>query len=456
MLEQAFQTHLQKEQFWQAGDKVVVATSTGVDSMVLLWLLTHLPQKQRPQVVVAHVNHELRAQSTAEEKYLTQFCRLHAIPLRIQHWPKASHPETGVEAAARQFRYAFFDQVMRTESAHYLVTAHHGDDQLETLHMKLVRSGELHEMRGIRQVRPFKTGTLIRPLLPFSKQQLRDYADQIGLRYYEDQTNQEQTVLRNRMRHAVVPLLKRENPHLIQNANRFSQSLTQMVAHQDDLTAALLPLLAIKKQPAAIEGRLDQLDGLNQTQQRALWQLVWQRYFKTLPALKAAQLMQVQQLLANPQKPQGQVALNNGIIFEKQYRCFRIGVHQIVDSLVKTRTLAINEWLRLKNGEQVGVFDIDHLPNQVQRQQVVWLAPEEWPLQLRALQATDRIMLDKAHHKTIQRLWIDTKTPQAKRQNAWAVWTPNQLLGRPDLRISALFNREQTGKIRYILCYLDD
>lgn len=53
-----------------------------------------------------------------------------------------------------------------------------------------------------------------------------------------------------------------------------------------------------------------------------------------------------------------------------------------------------------KNGEQVGVFDIDHLPNQVQRQQVVWLAPEEWPLQLRALQATDRIMLDKAHHKT--------------------------------------------------------
>ncbi|MSD84004.1 tRNA lysidine(34) synthetase TilS [Lactobacillus curvatus] len=456
MLEQAFQTHLQKEQFWHAGDKVVVATSTGVDSMVLLWLLSHLPKKLRPQVIVAHVNHELRAQSTAEEAYLRRFCQEHALPLHIQHWAQASHPKTGIESAARHFRYAFFHQVMQTESAHYLVTAHHGDDQLETLLMKLVRSGELHEMRGIRQVRPFKTGTLIRPLLPFSKQQLRDYADQIGLGYYEDQTNQAPTVLRNRMRHAVVPLLKQENPHLIQNANRFSQSLIQLVAQQDELTAALLPLLAIKGHSTAIEGRLDQLDALNQPQQRALWQLVWQRYFKALPALKLTQLMQVQQLLANPQKPQGQVALNNGVIFEKQYRYFRIGRQPTADFSFETRTLTVNEWLRLKNGEQIGIFDIDHLPNQVQRQQVVWLAPKDWPLQLSALQATDRIMLDKTHHKTIHRLWIDTKTPQSKRQNAWAIWTPNQLLGRPDLRISALFNHEQTGKIRYILCYLED
>ncbi|KRM24459.1 tRNA lysidine(34) synthetase TilS [Latilactobacillus graminis] len=458
MLEQVFQTKIQKQKFWQPGEKVIVATSTGVDSMVLLWLLLHLPKAQRPQIIVAHVNHELRVQSDTEEAYLQRFCQMHHVPLRVQHWPQTDHPQTGIEAAARAFRYTFFAQVMQAEAANYLLTAHHGDDLLETLLMKLIRSGELHEMRGIRQERPFESGTLIRPLLPFSKQEIRDYAAQVGLIYYEDQTNHESTVLRNRIRHAVVPLLKQENPRLIQNANRFSQALTNLMEQQASLTTALLPLLAIKTHNKDVEGRLDQLTTASATQQRALWQLVWHSYFKQLPALKLAQLDQIQQLLANRQKPQGIIELGAGLVFEKQYGHFRIGPkseNKCSDLSIKKRILSINKWLRLENDEQIGIFEIEHLPNHVQYQNVIWLAPKDWPLQVKPVVANDRIMLDNTHHKTIQRLWIDTKTARSKRHQAWAIWAKNQLIGRPDLQISALFNHEQTGKIRYILCYLD-
>ncbi|WP_252899098.1 ATP-binding protein [Secundilactobacillus odoratitofui] len=87
---------------------IVVAVSTGVDSMVLLTLLQRLPEIERTKLIVAHVNHELRAQSVAEETYLTDYCRKHQLKLVKAHWPKQIHPANGIEAAARSFRYQFF------------------------------------------------------------------------------------------------------------------------------------------------------------------------------------------------------------------------------------------------------------------------------------------------------------------------------------------------------------
>lgn len=170
MVTQAFQNLIKEQQFWQPAEKVVVATSTGVDSMVLLQLLTQLPMGLKPTIIVAHVNHELRAESTTEETYLRQYCEQQQLTLKVAHWPANAHPTTGIEAAARQFRYHFFESVMQTTGAKVLLTAHHGDDQLETLVMKLIRSGELHEMRGIQVSRPFGPGQLVRHYFHLVKQ----------------------------------------------------------------------------------------------------------------------------------------------------------------------------------------------------------------------------------------------------------------------------------------------
>ena len=94
----------------------------------------------------------------------------------VKHWPRATHPQTGIEAAARRFRYQFFAEVMAARQSPILLTAHHQNDLAETMLMKLVRGGQLNQLVGIEAVRSFAGGRLVRPLLPFSKQQLRAYA----------------------------------------------------------------------------------------------------------------------------------------------------------------------------------------------------------------------------------------------------------------------------------------
>lgn len=101
---------------------------------------------------------------------------------------------------------------MGRHHAAVLLTAHHADDQAETVLMKLIRGGQLTQLQGILPEQPFAAGKLVRPLLPFSKEQIRTYAHEQQLTWYEDATNQNNDVLRNRIRHQVIPALKQENP----------------------------------------------------------------------------------------------------------------------------------------------------------------------------------------------------------------------------------------------------
>lgn len=144
--------------------------------MVLLTLLQRLPVAHRPKLIVAHVDHQLRQQSQVERQFITTYCQQHRLPLEVAVWPLAAHPATGIEAAAREFRYAFFERVMKQTHATTLVTAHHANDQAETVLMKLIRGGDLTQLVGIRTEQPFGSGRLVRPLLRIDKATLLAYA----------------------------------------------------------------------------------------------------------------------------------------------------------------------------------------------------------------------------------------------------------------------------------------
>ncbi|WP_279384130.1 ATP-binding protein [Lentilactobacillus kisonensis] len=106
-LQVEFNKLVDQRNWWRPGSKVVVAVSTGVDSMTLLHLINHLNQN-RPTIIVAYVDHELRAASQTETAFIKQFCQSHHLRLVTTSWPKSEHPTNGIEAAARAFRYAFF------------------------------------------------------------------------------------------------------------------------------------------------------------------------------------------------------------------------------------------------------------------------------------------------------------------------------------------------------------
>lgn len=202
----------------------LVAASGGPDSMALLDLMRRLPGNFK--LYAAHLDHQIRPDSQKESQVLRAYCHKYRLPLYESVWPKSLHPENGLEAAARDYRYDFLFEVARQVKADYLLTAHHGDDLLENILLKLVRSGIPREMNSLKPVSQRGKVKLARPLLAASKADLLAYVKERGLEYVEDGTNFEGITVRNRLRQEVVPLLKKESPDLLENAWRFSREMT--------------------------------------------------------------------------------------------------------------------------------------------------------------------------------------------------------------------------------------
>ncbi|MCT4787038.1 tRNA lysidine(34) synthetase TilS [Exiguobacterium aestuarii] len=194
--------------------KVLVAVSGGVDSIVLLDRLV----KRGWDVAVAHVHHGLREASDEEYTFVTRVAETYHVPF---HGTRLHFQEGGSQARYREARYRFFEDIMNKYGYDTLATAHHADDELETVLIQLHRN--VIEVKGIPETRQFGNGTLIRPLLQESKAQLIEYAQQNGLDWREDATNQERTYLRNRIRHEIVPRLKQMWPSIVEEVSKVAK-----------------------------------------------------------------------------------------------------------------------------------------------------------------------------------------------------------------------------------------
>ena len=406
-LEEKFKRHLQRRRFFSKNDVVIVAVSTGVDSMVLLNLLQKLPVTLRPHLVVAHVNHELRSQSTVEEKFIKDYCDRHHLTLAVTHWSRSVHPASGVEAAGRAYRYHFFADLMKQQGARVLVTAHHQNDLAETMLMKLVRGGQLDQLVGIADQRPFASGQLVRPLLPFAKQALVNYARAKGIKWFEDVTNQDLTITRNRYRHEIIPALQRENPRLLDHLTSYHDQLQRLLGWRDRWLVERLKAISVGD-----ELDLAALHCHDRADQRALL-LEWLRQRGVLN-VKQALLTAIEKLLAVQAAPQGQLTLPGAVMLQRRYdKCFLLSQEKIVAqrqnvpaSVVKLgQQYFINakQYLMVVAGPEKG-------PGQV-----MWLAPDQFPLMLRHWQAGDFIILKNGGHQKVRRVLIDQKVPQQVR-----------------------------------------
>ena len=411
-LQQAFERHLVRSRFFATQDKVVVAVSTGIDSMVLLDLLQHLPSKYRPQIIVAHMNHELRKQSQLEEQFIRQYCKQNNLRLAVAHWPQNLHPQTGVENAARQARYQFFQKVMKDNQARILLTAHHQNDLAETMLMKLARGGQLSQLVGIRDRRQFASGTLIRPLLPYSKQQLKKYALQHHLKWYEDKTNKDLSIQRNRFRHVIIPTLEKENPQLLSHLKSYHQQLTDLLAWRDQEVAEQLAT-CVDQQGRMILARLLKNKGFIQKE-------ILRQWFNQqgIYGIKNQQLDELLQALENKRKPQQIIELPHRYILEKDYvTCVLKKLDNPLENLQKPQDHVI----KLEQWYQVDAINLMALSAErsffKDEEQVVlqWLAPDQFPLRLRQWRKKDCIRLKNGHHQLVKRVLIDQKVPQKQR-----------------------------------------
>lgn len=199
----------------------IVAVSGGVDSVVLLDLLTQLPGLK---LTVAHFDHGIRPDSKADRLFVQSLAQAHRLPFsydRAELGPGAS------EAIARQARYQFLNKVRRVTGARSIITAHHADDRLETAIINVLRG------TGRRGLSALKSNQRIaRPLLGYSKQQLRAYAQDQNLRWHEDSTNQDDRYLRNYIRHQILNKFSKHQRQQLTQHILVAQKLNQQLDNQ--------------------------------------------------------------------------------------------------------------------------------------------------------------------------------------------------------------------------------
>lgn len=203
--------------------KVLIACSTGIDSTVLLDLC--LKTNSIDKMVVAHVNHQKRKESDIEEAYIKEYCEKNNIICYTLKLPKES--VGNFQEWARNKRYNFFYEIMEKENLNYLLTAHHADDNLETILMRFIKGSSLKGYAGIMEKTMENGYNIYRPLLSLSKEDIKEYAEEEKLKYFVDASNLEDDYTRNRIRKYIVPLLLKENPSLYQAVNTYSQTLLE-------------------------------------------------------------------------------------------------------------------------------------------------------------------------------------------------------------------------------------
>jgi len=248
-----------------AGGTVLCAVSGGRDSMALLHILMVLSEQGGFQVAAAHFNHQLRPTADRDERFVQNWCQERGIRLVCGRGDAAAltgELGTGVEDAARTLRYRFLESAAGELGTARIASAHHRDDNAETVLLHLLRGAGLHGLCGIPPVR----GMIIRPLLEISRAEIDGYVTRHQIPYVEDETNHEAICVRNRLRLEVLPLLEDISPgcagriaqagSLLREEDTHLQREAESLLPDGELGEVILPVPVLDRQDAAVRRRL--------------------------------------------------------------------------------------------------------------------------------------------------------------------------------------------------------
>ena len=374
---------MQAKGYFNQHKKILVAVSGGADSMSLLHFLYNHQKDLDIQLGIAHVNHKQRQESEHEEAYLRHWAEEHKVPF---HYSAFSGKFS--ENAARTFRYEFFKQVMKDYDYSALVTAHHADDQAETIFMRLLRGSRLRHLTGISAIRPFGTGQIIRPFLHLTK-------DQLPVTFhFEDRSNTSLAYLRNRIRLSYLPTLSQENPKIKEHLCLLAEEIGLMEQALGELTKdiSITDLSVFQQQSDAVQ------------------LFLLQNYLDTFPDLQLSK-GQFNQLISYLRKnASGKMPLKNGYELVKTQTYFLIR---------KEASISLSPPCLLEFGKSVEFEDYTLTFsefNDVSNSDTISIWSDS-PILIRHRKEGDKIDLG-SHHKKLRRLFIDNKILEKDRQKA--------------------------------------
>lgn len=456
-LQQKVIQFVEQQNLFSPGARVLVACSGGVDSIVLLHVLCELQKTFQITVGAVHVDHMLRGQESAEDSIVVkQLCDRYGIPFFSERVPvpEILQKEGGnVQAVCREGRYERFHNIMERYEFDVLATAHHAEDQLETM---MIQIGRGLVPNGMPVNRPFYDRIVVRPFLPLMKRELYQYAAHVHLQYREDPSNESDAYLRNRIRHQVLPFLLKENPLAARSAVKTSISMQQdehllfelakdQVSDLVTYTEEQLPKFhrnAFLSMHPALQKRFIQLllNCLNLNEQQAA------EYSSSL----------MEQLLHHAKESSGNTALDlpNGYRFIREYdQLFFSKVYGAADGLQET---LLEEgiwhvwgksrfyWKCIQQNEEE--------PRPEDEVRFFHLPDGQLPLKVRLRRPGDRLKLAGMNHpKRLSRLLIDEKVGMSQREIQPVITTADgTVTAVPGVRYGEVFSSRPTAQTTYI------
>lgn len=423
-------------------DRIVIGCSTGPDSMALLDMLLKIREKYNLDIIVAHVNHNVRKESYEEAEFLKGYCEENK--LIFESMVIEDYGDDNFHNEARNIRYNFFEELVNKYEANYLMTAHHGDDLIETILMRMVRGSNLSGYSGFKTVVNMDHYYIVRPLITYTKAELEEYDRENNVKYYIDSSNSKDKYTRNRYRKYVLPFLKEEENDVHLKFYKFSNTLLDASKFIDKARDRALTRV-IENNKIIIDKFLLEDPYL---QKEILYYLLSEFYQDDLILLGDRHINLILNLI-NSDKANCFINLPNEVIARKNYNYFEI-IKEVED--ISTYEIEFDRIVMLPNNKKIELISdtIDNSNNicRLNSNEVVL------PLIVRTRKIGDKMMVKGLNGtKKVKDIFIDKKIPINVR-DTWPIVVDSKgnVVWIPGIKKSR-FDKKKTDSYDIILKY---
>lgn len=441
------------------GDSVLAAVSGGPDSMAMLDFLVRRQADMGINLTVAHVDHMLRGEESIQDyEYVKAYCEKYGLQLKaasIDIRRKMELEQKGMQETARLYRYKFFEDVMKEIGADKLAVAQHGDDQIETILMRLTRGSSGKARAGMRPIRVFGNGSLIRPLLGVTRDEILEYCTFHQLQPRMDPSNETPSYARNRFRLDVLPALKRENRKVHEHFQKYSDDLLADEAYLEAL--ADREIRAVSK----FKDGMIQLDIPSffqmplPLQRRGIHLILSYLYKKKITEVTSWHVHLIGELLQG-ENPSGKLDLPLGLNIIRSYENCLFTFEKTKQAKGYKYELNVGQEIEIPDGSTVRLEKASELCAGHGKDFLIINATDmQLPLIVRTRRPGDRIKVKGMDGtKKLKNLFIDEKIPRPLR-DSWPVITDqgNHILWIPGLKKSLYGVSPQCQGHPYILYY---